>query len=550
MFGPALTTAIAVGLSGTAAACGGGGSSGGGVAMAPATAAPSTPGVPAGAPASPPGTSQPGTTPISWEPAPAGGARLGTNLGYVTHYMPDWPFVDVFKTSQVNSDGFPWKVVNPKGAKNPALDAEGYPRGLAAGQAVTAICMSGGRYPGGVYTLLFDGDGEVHLSLDAEATRASHDGRGTFSRPVTVKPTSSGIQVRIVRSNPANHVRNIRLIMPGFDERTTFHPLFLDRLRPFAVLRFLNWGRVNRSKISKWSQRTPAGYRTQSHEPGVAYEYMVQLCNTLGKDPWICVPHLADDDYVRRLATLLRDTLDPRLKVHIEYSNEVWNGIFSQSGHVKREADKNKRSFVQQYVARSVEIFRIFEQTFGGTQRLVRVISGQSNNAGIAKQAVAALPAGAADALAIAPYFGGHLGNSKNWQATRGLTVDRLIDACAQDIQTRRAEVRNHLAMARSAGLQLVAYEGGQHLAGVGNAANDERLVNLLIAANRHPRMAQVYRDYLAMWRTEANSLFCHYSFVYAPKKHGSWGALEHMAQTGAPKYDALVEAARVWHGR
>ena len=32
----------------------------------------------------------------------------------------------------------------------------------------------------------------------------------------------------------------------------------------------------------------------------VAYEWMIDLCNRTGKDMWITVPHVADDDYVKK----------------------------------------------------------------------------------------------------------------------------------------------------------------------------------------------------------------------------------------------------------
>lgn len=42
------------------------------------------------------------------------------------------------------------------------------------------------------------------------------------------------------------------------------------------------------------------------------------------KDIWINIPHAADDEYVTNLAKLIKDKLDPSLKVYVEYSNEVW----------------------------------------------------------------------------------------------------------------------------------------------------------------------------------------------------------------------------------
>lgn len=48
---------------------------------------------------------------------------------------------------------------------------------------------------------------------------------------------------------------------------------------------------------------------------------MVKLSNLMGKDMWVCIPHLASDDFIARLGQLIKDTLRPDLKVYVEYSN-------------------------------------------------------------------------------------------------------------------------------------------------------------------------------------------------------------------------------------
>jgi hypothetical protein len=252
---------------------------------------------------------------------------------------------------------------------------------------------------------------------------------------------------------------------------------------------------------------------------------------------------------VRQLATLMRDKLSPNLKVHVEYSNEVWNGAFAQYNWVANAGRSNGRSWMAQYTTRAVQCFKIFEDVFAGRSRLVRILGSHTANPWVGQQIVNAMPAGAADALAVAPYFGGSLGNSKNAGATRNLSVDQILDACAKDIETQRSFVRQNKGIAAKAGLRLIAYEGGQHLCGVGSAANDQKLTDLFIAANRHPRMKQLYVDYLAMWKAETNDLFCAYAFAYAPNKWGSWGALEVLSQQGSPKFDALKAVAEQWHG-
>jgi len=52
-------------------------------------------------------------------------------------------------------------------------------------------------------------------------------------------------------------------------------------------------------------------------------EHIVDLCNRLGASPWINVHHLADDAYVRQMATFLKLNLRPDLRIYVEHSNEV-----------------------------------------------------------------------------------------------------------------------------------------------------------------------------------------------------------------------------------
>src|SRR5439155_26809058 len=91
-----------------------------------------------------------------------------------------------------------------------------------------------------------------------------------------------------------------------------------------------DWTGTNNSTVVNWSVRTVASSARQSSTNGVAWEYVVQMANLVHKDLWINVPALATDDYVTQLATYLKNNLDPDRVVYVEYSNEVWNGIFGQ----------------------------------------------------------------------------------------------------------------------------------------------------------------------------------------------------------------------------
>ena len=64
-----------------------------------------------------------------------------------------------------------------------------------------------------------------------------------------------------------------------------------------------------------WQIGDPAeGYTLRN---GVAPEYIVALANELHADAWISIPHMAQDDYVSGVATLVHNTLNPGQHVYL-----------------------------------------------------------------------------------------------------------------------------------------------------------------------------------------------------------------------------------------
>ena len=207
-------------------------------------------------------------------------------------------------------------------------------------------------------------------------------------------------------------------------------------------------------------------------------------------------------------------------------------------------ASQNGVSWHTEYARRAVRHFKTFERVFGGRDRLVRVLGAQAASSYVAKKIIEATPKGAADALAIAPYFGGRLGSSLASEA-RGWSISQILDYCEDDLPRWVGKTAENKALADAAGLALIAYEGGQHLAA--HDSGDSTLVNKFIDANRNSRMGTIYRKYFADWANGGGGVFCHFSSCYTPSKHGAWGALEYQTQTGAPKFDALVDVSKGW---
>src|SRR2546430_10677881 len=94
----------------------------------------------------------------------------------------------------------------------------------------------------------------------------------------------------------------------------------------------MDWMQTNWNLVVTWVDRTSPARFSNATDTGVDYESIIQLANQMHKDLWINVPYHANDDYVRQMADLFRDQLDPSLKLDVEFSNEVWNsGTFGQA---------------------------------------------------------------------------------------------------------------------------------------------------------------------------------------------------------------------------
>ncbi|MCU0872974.1 MAG: hypothetical protein MUE50_11600, partial [Pirellulaceae bacterium] len=303
--------------------------------------------------------------------------RLGMNLNGPADWNTELPFVDVFRLSRSwisQRQGAAWGQGPPL-----ALDEHGWVTRLEPNcWAETPLCtVEAGHYPSGRYTVLYDGQGRLEF-VHAARVVSREPGRMV----IDVDASKGGFFLQLHQTNPADYVRNIRVIMPSFEQtyaQSPFHPVFLQRWQGVACLRFMDWMHTNGSKLSRWADRPTPDDATFT-EQGVALEVMIDLANRLDADPWFCMPHLADDDFVRRFAELVQQRLEPERKVYVEYSNEIWNGQFEQSRWAGQQgqqlgfADKPWEAGWRFTAYRSVQIFRIWEQVFGGTGRLVRVL--------------------------------------------------------------------------------------------------------------------------------------------------------------------------------
>lgn len=494
---------------------------------------------------------------------------LGLNLGSLNYYSPTLPFVDVMKNADepktTGEGGNPWDTDLMERVPR---DEAGYPLelpytgpGIETPQWVRYSVVS--LIYGGRYTLLYDGDGDFEFPTVPATVVSRAPGVVQFEVP----QRDGSLFMTLTRSQKNDHVRNLRLLLPGFspDGAHRFHPRFLERVRGASVLRFMDWQRTNNSELSAWSDRaTPED--SQATWRGAALETMLDLAQAVNADPWFCVPHLADDAFIEQMATVVRDRLGPERVVYIEYSNELWNGIFTQAKWVEEQGCKEAKTTggtcatdvgrmwagVRWSARRAARVFEIFEGVLGGTDRLVRVLGGQAAGAGRNEALLESFndrtvnTSGVrADALAIAPYFASGVSALAERKPTAALTVDDVVAWAEGTIKSQvRDATRENKRLADYFGLRLIGYEGGQHLVVGGAQSNDEALATLLIEANRDPRMAALYEKMFDAWYAESGGeLLVLFNSAERPGKHGAWGLLESQEQPDdhAPKYRAFV---------
>ena len=362
--------------------------------------------------------------------APTPQPRLGINLSGPADWSSQQLFVDVARLSR------PWisqKRGQPWGKGPPLeLDERGNVRRLTPDSfAETVMLTLDGHYPVGDYTLLYKGRGKLEAAGAGRVVN-SEPGRMT----IAIDPQRGGSTfLRLLETDPDDPVHEIRLLMPGVtDEQARenpWNPAFLKLWRGTACLRFMDLMQTNNSEIRTWADR-PQLTDANFCRHGVPAELLCDLANRLDCDAWFCVPHQADDDYIRNLAALVKDKLAPGHKAYIEYSNEVWNSQFAQHRYAGEQgrklgfAEKTWEAAWLYTAVRSVEIFTIWESVFSGTNRLVRVLPSQVSNSYVAGQILGFHDAGKhADVLAIAPYLSLNVGPNSKPPADGGRHLER-----------------------------------------------------------------------------------------------------------------------------
>ena len=149
-------------------------------------------------------------------------------------------------------------------------------------------------------------------------------------------------------------------------ENQLFHPSFLAHVNQasWGYIRTMGLTETNASPVQDWADRRrprhafavgilntrpPANGFAGNRATGVAYEHLVALSNATQKDLWINVPHLATDDFVQRLARLIRFGSDGTNPYTSPQASPVWPPLAANLPRVRRvlERDLEQRGLVR-----------------------------------------------------------------------------------------------------------------------------------------------------------------------------------------------------------
>ncbi len=504
---------------------------------------------------------------------------LGVNSNEVMDDDASIPFIDVFKTSIPFEEARPWltkgKVV---------YDEHGWPKNLNGGQAGTRFLykLPKETVPEGNYTVLYDGEGILSYSDDAKLV-SREPGKDIISIHAG-KDKEFRVKLIIKNSNTKNYLRNIRVLMPGgvcsnnpfkrvkdkryckgarylafekYHKGLIFNPAYLDYMKDFKVVRFMNMSGITRNPISSWNERPKvkdATWAGKQGERGAPLEIMVALANRLNADPWFNLPHKADNNFVRQYAKYVKENLKPGLKAYVEYTNEAWNSIFTQAHYVKDmgermqlDEDRDKAGY-KYFSLRSVQIFDMWEQTFGGTDRIVRVMGSWTGWTRLSEMLLSYRNAyKKTDAIAIAPYFFPSFKSAQKARSVSQLFKLMYDPKEKYSIPKVLGYIHKNAQTAEKFGVDLIAYEGGQHLVDWKSRNVTSHPTKLMIAANKDWRMAKAYSIFMRGWRDNGGKLFVNFSAPRTYQWFGSWGTKEYITQpiNKAPKHRALLQYAR-----
>jgi hypothetical protein len=477
---------------------------------------------------------------------PAATSNIGINSSSIAYWGGSRPFVNL-----IYGDNFvmgPMAGGAPQAIAAQYFDSNGWVKDLPAGYyAVKALSI-----PTISADIVCTYVGNGTINVNGPVTNVVSSAGSLSFHYNSSYPTTRWATI-YYQVDPTNYIRNIDCHEAGVTTGSAFDQSFVNAVKGYQIFRFMGWVPevIDNSGIQTafptptitWAKRNKPGDGDYLGSDGVPVELMVALANQANVDPWFSLPWNADDDYITKFATYVRDNLAPGRRAYIENSNEVWNWSYPVTHQAYAEAvaeglpGNAYQQVLERYAEKTQHVMQIWSNVFAGqTNRIVRVAAFQNAQPTYVDSTLAYNNfASSVDAVATAPYWA-FMQNDYTGQSLDTI-MNTILPANISDTLALAAQNK---ATAQKYGLRYIAYEAGQHVVLPNN-------LDLLAQIERDPRMYDLYKSYINGWNSKAGGDSLILTNLQSPiGAWGAWGLVEWIGQpvslSTTPKMQAVKE--------
>ena len=500
---------------------------------------------------------------------------MGENVTHLAYWESHFPFIDL------RTQSAEYGVANG----TIGTDSRGNINDLQSGYAWAGVIHNTTYIPSGNYVLLYDhtqvgsggsvvfqnyGSGpQPTLVDDATPGRKVY----SFTQPAD-EATTYAVNLRVTFNSPINGDVDWHLLLPGTESNWNageiVNPTWAAKMYGTEIVRFMDLLDTNNSTITNVADLPQAGDPTWTTS-GMPFGETMDVTRAVGADvAWITIPHLATDATIAAIAAEVYANWTSGIEVWVEYSNEVWNDIFTQTLWAYTESasryGEGGISGLGYIVAhQSTKIKAAFESAFGANSAAIKLVVGTNVDFDNAYNDLGA-PLGCygmhcrymgsddvthsgetwniaddIDYWAVASYFTNGLWNEQSFidLGVESWTDAQIRDHLTSEMPARLLKFQQHAAnlTTHSVTAELVAYEFGQHV-GVSDAIGGSYDLQMRDWMDS-PEAGEFYDDLIT--NMVDGGLVAAANFLQiGPHRGFYWGSYEDLNDIRTPRAEAV----------
>lgn len=466
--------------------------------------------------------------------------------------------------------------------RNPVLTGLNMKITWEGGAAVSAVAMGGDANNNQSANIA-----GKYITFTFKATAAAPQG-GTCTNNSWVTFTFTGT------SGPPTNIKIFKVSNEAIVDTELFDPDSFDYASQWSVLRCMDVQRTNDSEAIDYTDLATMNFRawglagtSSGQKCGVPVEVLSAIANQSGRPIWVNIPHKFTDAAIATFAAALRDGTSQM--VYVEYSNEVWNGLFAQKAYAQSQgaliSDWSASSVDTQGKRwsglRAAKVSSIFRSVYGtdSGNRWTGVLCTQLGSTGVIaaklvgvdyflNPAKSLLQPGDTNTtlfshIGVAPYFGP---TPSDILSEPGLTMKDWVDADDQDyfnaqyflkvtgsepasanwknIAHWRVQWLDHMTTAAGRGWTVAMYEGGFGSVCLQPTLREDATngppFNLAIEQFSYSEEnGRLHHEIFSTFLADGGVLPLKFAMFSQRGKFGSWGILEDLDD---PKQDVHIQ--------